>query len=124
MNLKKMTGKLFVTGNSLLGEDKPDQPDTYGFNVIKYPYFQFGARFGQRDPVEQPSAGRNRPVADRAGRRVGRRVQLYDQIQTPRPPAFSPSGKEVKDLAVTVHQVTDDGMALLASEVRRRTRGP
>ena len=45
------------------------------------PYFQFGARFGQRDPVEQPSAGRNRPVADRAGRRVGRRVQLYDQIR-------------------------------------------
>ena len=36
LGIKKMTGKLYVTGNSSLGEDKPDEPDSYGFNVIKY----------------------------------------------------------------------------------------
>ena len=116
MNLKKMTGKLFVTGNSLLGEDKPDQPDTYGFNVIKY---LISNSVLDSDNVtlsnNHPLAVTDPSLIGQGGESGG--VYSYTIKSDAEAAAFSPSGKEVKDLTVTGPQVTDDGMALLASKI-------
>lgn len=36
LEAKKISGKITITGNSSLGEDKVGESDSYGFNVIKY----------------------------------------------------------------------------------------
>lgn len=116
MNLKKMTGKLYVTGNSVLGEDKPNEPDTYGFNVIKY------LISNSVIDADNITLSNNHPLAVTDPTLIGQGgetggVYSYTIKSDAEAAAFSPSGKEVKDLTVTGAQVTDDGMALLASKI-------
>ena len=116
MGLKKMTGKLFVTGNSLLGEDKPDEPDSYGFNVIKYLISNSVL------DLDNVTLSNNHPLAVTDPSLIGQGgesggVYSYTIKSDAEAAAFSPDGKEVKNLTVTGPNVTDDGMAMLASKI-------
>lgn len=116
LGLKKMTGNLFVTGNTALGEDKPDQPDEYGFNVIKYLISNSVL------DVDKVTLSNNHPLAVTDPSLIGQSgesggVYSYTIKSDAEAAAFSPSGKEVKNLTVTGASVTDQGMAALASKI-------
>lgn len=116
LGIKKMTGKLYVTGNSSLGEDKPDEPDSYGFNVIKY---LISNSVLDLDNVilsnNHPLAVNDPSLIGQGGESGG--VYSYTIKSDAEAAAFSPGGKEVKNLTVTGPNVSDDGMALLASKI-------
>ncbi len=116
LGIKKMTGKLYVTGNSSLGEDKPDEPDSYGFNVIKYLISNSVL------DAESVTLSNNHPLAVTDPSLIGQGgesggVYSYTIKSDAEAAAFSPGGKEVKNLTVTGPNVSDDGMALLASKI-------
>lgn len=116
LGIKKMTGKLYVTGNTSLGEDKPDQPESYGFNVIKYLISNSVLQ------AENVTLSNNHPLAVTDPSLIGQGgesggVYSYTIKSDAEAAAFSPGGKEVKDLTVTGPNVTDDGMALLAAKI-------
>ena len=116
LGIKKMTGKLYVTGNASLGEDKPDEPDSYGFNVIKYLISNSVLE------AENVTLSNNHPLAVTDPSLIGQGgesggVYSYTIKSDAEAAAFSPGGKEVKNLTVTGPNVTDDGMALLAAKI-------
>lgn len=116
LGIKKMTGKLYVTGNSSLGEDKPDEPDNYGFNVIKYLISNSVL------DLDNVTLSNNHPLAVNDPSLIGQGgesggVYSYTIKSDAEAAAFSPGGKEVKNLTVTGPNVSDDGMALLASKI-------
>ena len=116
LGIKKMTGKLYVTGNASLGEDKPDEPDSYGFNVIKYLISNSVLE------AENVTLSNNHPLAVTDPSLIGQGgesggVYSYTIKSDAEAAAFSPGGKEVKNLTVTGPNVSDDGMALLASKI-------
>ena len=116
LGIKKMTGKLYVTGNSSLGEDKPDEPDSYGFNVIKYLISNSVL------DAESVTLSNNHPLAVTDPSLIGQGgesggVYSYMIKSDAEAAAFSPGGKEIKNLTVTGPNVSDDGMALLASKI-------
>lgn len=116
LGVKKMTGKLYVTGNTSLGEDKPDEPDSYGFNVIKYLISNSVL------DAQNVTLSNNHPLAVTDPSLIGQGggsggVYSYTIKSDAEAAAFSPGGKEVKDLTVAGPNVTDDGMALLAAKI-------
>lgn len=101
LGIKKMTGKLYVTGNASLGEDKPDEPDSYGFNVIKYLISNSVLE------AENVTLSNNHPLAVTDPSLIGQGgesggVYSYTIKSDAEAAAFSPGGKEVKNLTVTV----------------------
>lgn len=116
LGIKKMTGKLFITGNRELGEDKPDEPDSYGFNVIKY-LISNSVLDAQNVTLSNnhPLAVTDPSLIGQGGESGG--VYSYTIKSDAEAAAFSPGGKEVKNLTVTGPNVTDDGMALLAAKI-------
>lgn len=116
MGLKKMTGSLFVQDNVALGEDKPDQPDDYGFNVIRY------LISNSVISVDRVTLSNNHPLAATDPSLIGQGgdtggVYSYTVKSDAEAAALSINGKEVKNLTITGAQVTDTGMAALASKI-------
>lgn len=116
IGLKKMSGKLIVTGNSLLGEDNAEEPETYGFNVIKYLVDNAVLR------ADRVTLSNNHPLAATDASLIGQGgsgdgVFSYTVKSDSEAANLSIKGTEVKDLIVTGAAVTDEGMALLASKI-------
>lgn len=116
MGLKKMTGRLFVQDNAALGEDKPDQPDEYGFNVIRY-LISNAVLAADRVILSNnhPLAATDPSLIGQGGETGG--VYSYTVKSDAEAAALSLSGKEVKNLTIEGAQVTDNGMAALASKI-------
>lgn len=116
MGLKKMTGRLFVQDNAALGEDKPDQPDEYGFNVIRY-LISNAVLAADRVTLSNnhPLAATDPSLIGQGGETGG--VYSYTVKSDAEAAALSLSGKEVKNLTIEGAQVTDNGMAALASKI-------
>lgn len=116
MGLKKMTGKLIITGNSQLGEDNAEAPDSYGFNVIKY------LKDNAVINADRVTLSNNHPLAATDVSLIGQGgsqdgIFSYTIKSDGEAASLSIKGTEVKDLTVLGEGVTDEGMARLASKI-------
>lgn len=117
MSLKKMSGKLTVSGNASLGEDKAGEPDTYGFNVIKY------LISNSILDITKVSLSDNHPKAATDPSLIGQGesddgIYSYEIKSDAEANALSVNGGTVRDLTISGETFTDAGLASLGNTVK------
>lgn len=117
MSLKKMSGKLTVSGNASLGEDKTGEPDTYGFNVIKY------LISNSILDITKVSLSDNHPKAATDPSLIGQGesddgIYSYEIKSDAEANALSVNGGIVRDLTISGETFTDAGLASLGNTVK------
>lgn len=117
LSLKKMSGRFTVTGNSVLGEDKADQPDTYGLNVIKYLISNAIL------DIDKVTLSNNHPKAATDPSLIGQGesedgVYSYEIKSDAEAAALNISSGIVKNLTISGENFTNAGLVSLSSKIK------
>lgn len=116
LNAKKISGKITITGNSSLGEDKAGESDSYGFNVIKYLISNNIA------DITKITLSNNHPKAATDPSLIGQGdaeggIYSYDIKSDAEAQSLSITGGVVNDLTISGKMFTDAGLAALGSKI-------
>lgn len=116
LNLKKASGRLVVTGNSVLGEDLPGKEDNYGFNVIKY------LISNSIISAEKVTLTNNHPKAVTDPSLIGQGgstdgVYSYVVKSDAEAASLSIKDKVVKDLTISGESFTNEGLISLGQKI-------
>lgn len=117
LSLKEMSGRFTVSGNSSLGEDKADQPDTYGLNVIRYLISNAIL------DIDKVTLSNNHPKAATDPSLIGQGesedgVYSYDIKSDAEAAALNISSGIVKNLTISGENFTNAGLVSLSSKIK------